>query len=206
MMRQLDLGIEMGRICRSFEAMFQVIARTRRQRFSLTMMVLLLVSVSACNSPESSASPPLLEGKAFPSFMLNYVLGKSAREPAFKGKVLVLNVWATWCPPCRKEMPSLQRLSQMLDPKRFAVIGLSTDEDSLLAIEFLAQGGITFSNFFDRNGKMSKQLGLKVYPETFLIAPDGTLARRVTGLQDWSSPEMLALLEEIYRTKKGDNL
>ena len=178
----------------------------RYQRLSLIMTVLLLVSVSACNNSESSVSPQLLEGKAFPSFMLSYVLGESAGEPAFQGKVLVLNVWATWCPPCRKEMPSLQRLSQTLDPKRFAVIGLSTDEDSLLAIEFLKQGGITFSNFFDRNGKMSKQLGLKVYPETFLITPDGILALRVSGLQDWSSPEMLVLLEEIYRTKRGGNL
>ena len=196
----------MSWIYRSFDPMFKEIVRTRWQRWSLTAMVLLLLSVSACNKSESTVSPPLLEGKAFPSFMLNYVLGENATKPAFQGKVLVLNVWATWCPPCRKEMPSLQRLSQTLDPKRFAVIGLSTDEDSLLATEFLAQGGITFSNFFDRNGKMSKQLGLKVYPETFVIAPDGTLARRVTGLQDWSSPEMLVLLEEIYRTKRGDDV
>ena len=206
-MRQFDLGLtEMSSICRRFGAIFQEIVQTRYQRLSLIMMVLLLVSVSACNNSESSVSPQLLEGKAFPSLMLNYVLGGKAGEPAFQGKVLVLNVWATWCPPCRKEMPSLQRLSQTLDPKRFAVIGLSTDEDSLLAIEFLTQGGITFSNFFDRNGKMSKQLGLKVYPETFLITPDGILALRVSGLQDWSSPEMLVLLEEIYRTKRGGNL
>lgn len=180
-------------------------ARAFWQLLALTVMVLLLVTVSACNKPESSVPSPLIEGKAFPSFMLNYVLGESATKPAFQGKVLVLNVWATWCPPCRKEMPSLQRLSQTLDPKRFAVIGLSTDEDPLLATEFLAQGGITFSNFFDRNGQMSKRLGLKVYPETFLIAPDGVLVRRVTGLQDWSSPEMLVLLEEIYGTKRGND-
>ncbi|MEO5661190.1 MAG: TlpA disulfide reductase family protein [Polaromonas sp.] len=194
----------MDRIFRKFGAIFRGNARTFWQRLASTMMVLLLVTVSACNKLEPSVSPQLTEGKAFPSFMLNYVLGESATKPAFRGKVLVLNVWATWCPPCRKEMPSLQRLSQTLDPNRFAVIGLSTDEDPLLATEFLAQGGITFSNFFDRNGKMSKQLGLKVYPETFLIAPDGVLARRVIGLQDWSSPEMLALLEEIYETKRGN--
>jgi thiol-disulfide isomerase/thioredoxin len=179
--------------------------RTEWQRLILAVMLLLLVGVSACNKPES-VPQQLVEGQAFPSFMLNYVLGENAGKPAFQGKVLVLNVWATWCPPCRKEMPSLQRLSQTLDPKRFAVIGLSTDQDALLATEFLAQGGVTFSNFFDPNGKMSKQLGLKVYPETFLIAPDGTLARRVTGLQDWSSPEMLVLLEDIYRTKRGSNV
>jgi thiol-disulfide isomerase/thioredoxin len=195
----------MVRFCRSFGAILDATVRTGWQRLGLGVMLSLLMGVSACNKPES-VPPQLVEGKAFPSFMLNYVLGENAGKPAFQGKVLVLNVWATWCPPCRKEMPSLQRLSQTLDPKRFAVIGLSTDQDALLATEFLQQGGITFSNFFDPNGKMSKQLGLKVYPETFLIAPDGTLARRVTGLQDWSSPEMLVLLEDIYRTKRGSNV
>ena len=193
----------MGRTDRKFGALFQEYVRRNWQR--LAVVILLLVSVSACNKSVSSASPQLVEGQEFPPFMLNYVLGENVAKPAFKGKVLILNIWATWCPPCRKEMPSLQRLSQTLDPKRFTVIGLSTDEDALLASEFLAQGGVTFSNFFDQNGKMVKRLGLKVYPETFLIAPDGTLARRVTGLQDWSSPEMLVLLEEIYRTKRGTN-
>lgn len=197
----------MGRISRNFSVVFLKTVRTAwlRSTSIFALMVLLLVSVAACNKPSLSVSQQLIEGQAFPSFMLDFVLGENAKKPAFQGKVLVLNVWATWCPPCRKEMPSLQRLSQTLDPKRFAVIGLSTDADALLATEFLAQGGVTFSNFFDQNGKMVKQLGLKVYPETFLIAPDGTLARRVTGLQDWSSPEMLVLLEEIYRAKRGTN-
>jgi thiol-disulfide isomerase/thioredoxin len=195
----------MVRFCRSFGAILKATVRTEWRRLTSAVLFLLLMGVSACNKPES-VPPQLVEGQAFPSFMLNYVLGENAGKPAFQGKVLVLNVWATWCPPCRKEMPSLQRLSQTLDPKRFAVIGLSTDQDALLATEFLQQGGVTFSNFFDPNGKMSKQLGLKVYPETFLIAPDGTLARRVTGLQDWSSPEMLVLLEDIYRTKRGSNV
>ena len=188
-----------------FGAIFGGSVRTRWQRLALAVMGSLLMAVSACNKTES-VPPRLVEGQEFPSFMLNYVLGENATKPAFHGKVLVLNIWATWCPPCRKEMPSLQRLSQTLDPKRFAVIGLSTDQDALLATEFLVQSGVTFSNFFDPNGKMSKQLGLKVYPETFLIAPDGTLARRITGLQDWSSPEMLVLLEDIYQNERGSDV
>jgi thiol-disulfide isomerase/thioredoxin len=189
-----------------FDAMFKEAVRMPWSRLGWAGLVLSVVLVSSCSKPQSPVLPQLVEGQAFPAFMLNYVLGENTPKTAFRGKVLILNVWATWCPPCRKEMPSLQRLSQTLDPQRFAVIGLSTDADALLATEFLAQGGITFSNFFDPNGKMSKQLGLKVYPETFLIAQDGTLARRVTGLQDWSSPEILALLEEISRTKQGSDV
>ena len=117
--------------------------------------------------------------------------------------MLVLNIWATWCPPCRREIPGLDRLSQTLDPKRFAVIGLSTDDDALLASEFLIQNGITFTNFFDQKGKMSRQLGLQVYPETFVIAQDRTLVRRMTGLRDWSSPDMVNMLEGLYQAHTG---
>ncbi len=113
--------------------------------------------------------------------------------------MLVLNVWATWCPPCRREMPSLERLSRTLDPQRFAVIGLSTDQDEKLASEFLLQNQITFANFFDQSGKIAKQLGLKVYPETFVIAPDGTLVERIPGLREWDSAAMLAQLEDAYQ-------
>lgn len=187
-------------------AEIQKVERTSLQRLTVVVMALLLVSLSACNKQLPVPSQQLVEGKLFPAAMLNYVLGGQSKKQEFQGKVLILNVWATWCPPCRKEMPSLEHLSQTLDPKHFAVIGLSTDTDALLATEFLVQSGITFSNFFDQNGKMAKQLGLKVYPETFLIAQDGTLVRRVIGLQDWSSPEIMALLEEIYRTKQGSNV
>ena len=120
--------------------------------------------------------------------------------------MLVLNIWATWCPPCRREMPSLEHLSKTLDPKRFAVIGLSIDNDAFLASEFLAKNGISFINFHDQNGERSRQLGLKAYPETFVIAKDLTLVRRMTGLHDWSSPEMVSMLEGLYQAQQSVNV
>jgi thiol-disulfide isomerase/thioredoxin len=152
---------------------------------------------AACGKSEAPAQPA--EGRLFPALALDDTAGNALAAPALQGKMLVLNVWATWCPPCRHEMPGLERLSRSLDPKRFAVIGMSTDRDELLASEFLLQNGITFTNFFDRNGRMARQLGLKVYPETFVIAPDGVLMQRITGLREWDSAEMHAQLEAAYR-------
>lgn len=163
-------------------------------------LALLLAALCGCSGPEA---PPLAEGQAFPPFMLDEVLGAAASRPVLQGKTLVLNIWASWCVPCRKEMPDLQRLSQALDPRRFAVVGLATDDDARLAVEFLEQSGVTFANFFDRSGKMSKQLGLKGYPETFVIAPDGTLLRRMSGARDWNSAAMLALLQRIGQEPRG---
>jgi len=96
-------------------------------------------------------------------------------------------------------MPALEQLSKTLDPKRFAVVGISTDEDALLAEEFLRQTGITFTNFLDPGGSIAKSIGMQVYPETFLISADGVLLRRMPGYQEWSSAEMIAQLEQTYR-------
>lgn len=161
------------------------------------VVVLCAFLFSACD--RQSVPPRLAEGQPFPSLDLGRSHGNVLSAATFRGKLIVLNVWATWCPPCRREMPSLERLSRTLDPERFAVIGMSTDADERLAAEFLLQNGITFANFFDVHGKLAKQWGLKVYPETFLIAPDGTLIQRIVGLREWDSPEMVAQLEAAYQ-------
>lgn len=183
------------------DATIQPAGRTGWRR--LATIVLLLVSAAACDRPAPSGTPQLIEGQAFPPFMLDYVVQGTATTQPLRGKILILNIWATWCAPCRREMPSLERLSKSLDPKRFAVIGLSVDDDTLLATEFLRQTGITFANVFDRNGKVSERLGLQAYPQTFVVAPDGTLVRHVSGIRDWDSREMRALLEQIDRTRQA---
>ncbi|QDZ27725.1 TlpA disulfide reductase family protein [Noviherbaspirillum sp. UKPF54] len=174
----------------------------------LRAIMLLLAStvlLSACGSKEAGVATVLAEGSAFPEIVLNFSEGKTVSTQSFRGKVLVLNFWATWCPPCRKEMPGLEALSRSLDPARFAVVGVSADEDAFLAEEFLRQNQITFANFFDRGGKIAKQLGMQVYPETFLIGADGILLQRVPGLQDWNSPAKVAQLEELSRATAAGN-
>lgn len=166
---------------------------------------LLMVSLAACDKPVTPATPQLLEGRQFPSFMLDFIANSNDAAHSWQGKMLVLNIWATWCAPCRREMPGLDRLSKALDPQRFAVIGLSADADVLLASEFLTQNGITFANFFDQNGKLSRRLGLQVYPETFVISQDRTLVRRLTGLHDWDSPAMISQLEGLYQAQSSAN-
>lgn len=167
----------------------------------LAVIGLLLLTLGACQKPPAPDAALLAQGQSFPTFVLDFMSSRSAGMPSWQGKTVVLNVWATWCPPCRREMPDLQRLSQTLDPQRFAVLGLSIDQDTLLAQEFLRQHGITFTNYFDQGGTVMRPLDLPAYPQTFVIAPDRTLLRRMTGLQAWASPEMVSLLEELDRTQ-----
>ena len=139
-----------------------------------------------------------MEGQTVPKPLLDIISSSSVAAQSLQGKMLVLNIWATWCPPCRREMPSLNRLSSLLDPKRFSVVGISIDADTLLVSEFLLKNGIGFSNINDPGGKVMRQLGLQVYPETFVIAPDRTLVRRMSGWHEWSSPDMVASIEALY--------
>ena len=162
-----------------------------------------LAALAGCDKPAAPAV--FAEGQVFPAYMLALLSANQAKAARLQGKLLVLNIWATWCPPCREEMPSLDRLDKTLDPKRFAVVGLSIDADTLLATEFLLQHRISFTNFFDKDAAVTRQLGLKAYPETFVIAPDRTLLWRVTGLRDWSSAETVQKLERLYQQHQAAN-
>ncbi len=164
------------------------------KRLSLLLLVLALASCGPAPAPR------LAEGHAFPAFMLDFVAKGQAGGRLPAGKFLIVNVWASWCGPCRREMPSLQRLSDKLDAARFAVLGVSTDDDARLAAEFLGAAGIGFANVLDQGGKAAQQLGLTMYPETFVIAPDGTLLLRLTGAREWDSADMLARLAALDRS------
>jgi len=163
----------------------------------------MLVALAGCDKPAAPAV--FAEGQAFPAFMLALLSGDEATTARLHGKILVLNIWATWCPPCREEMPSLDRLDKTLDANRFAVLGLSIDADTLLAAEFLLKHRIGFKNYFDKDAAVTRQLGLKAYPETFVIAPDRTLLWRVTGMHDWSSADTLQKLERLYQQHVAAN-
>jgi thiol-disulfide isomerase/thioredoxin len=167
-------------------------------------LLLSLLMVGACDkTPSASNNPLLTEGQKFPPFILEAISARGAASNPLHEKMLLVNVWATWCPPCRREMPSLEQLSKTLNPRNFAVIGLSVDEDVLLASEFLNQNKITFANFYDKGGVLAKQLGLLAYPETFVIAPNRTLVRRITGFHDWSSPETVKMLQKLFQEQRG---
>jgi len=166
--------------------------------FSTACMLALATVLAAC----SDRPPPdrLVEGRPFPGLILERLDGSKLPVSALRGKLVVLNVWATWCPPCRKELPSLQRLSQTLDSSRFAVMGLALDQDPVPVREYLHDRQVTYANFMDRGMAISERvLDMKAYPDTLFIAPDGTFLGRVVGATRWDDPRVVAALETAYR-------
>jgi len=95
-------------------------------------------------------------------------------------------------------LPSLQRLSERLDPQRFAVIGLATDQDPDFVREFLSDVGIRYPNYLDPDRDVTSGiLGVTSYPQTFVIRPDGSIAERIVGARAWDAPDMMARIEGL---------
>lgn len=158
--------------------------------------------VAGCGEPPKPVA--VADGGQVPTLTLTGLDGSTLNLDSLRGKLVVLHVWATWCPPCREELPGLDRLAQGLDPSRYAVIGLSIDEDANLVREFNLRYGITFAKHIDREMEIVKPIfGLTATPETFLISPDGKLLRRMIGDQPWDTPAMKRLLEQAYNGQQG---
>ncbi len=173
----------------------------------ISMFGLLLVACSGGDqgSDSRAAGGLPVKGKAMPEFQMTTLDGKqvSSREQ-FAGKVIVLNVWATWCPPCRKEMPDLIRLSRLLPSNKFTVIGLAADENGDDVRDFIKANHIPFPVFWDKGGKQlaGAKLGVFKYPETFIINRRGGYVEKVIGAFPWASPTTVSILNAIYKTGK----
>jgi thiol-disulfide isomerase/thioredoxin len=127
--------------------------------------------------------------------------GDYRRLSELRGKPLIINVWASWCGPCRAEMGSLERLSRRFGGKQFNIIGISTDDDANAAAAFLRQSKITFDNYLDRNLVLENMLGADSIPLTILIDAQGRVLRKIRGSKEWDSPQSLELIAKAFRKK-----
>lgn len=125
--------------------------------------------------------------------------GQQTSLSDFKGKVVVVNIWATWCAPCVREMPSLDRLASQLPADRFAVIAVSQDKGGLaVAKPFLAKLGISgLPIYFDPMGKMFRDFGGRGMPTTFIIDQDGLVISRLEGSTDWDTDNVVSYLRSL---------
>jgi len=118
-----------------------------------------------------------------------------------RGKPLIINVWASWCSPCRAEMGSLERLSRRYAGKQFNMIGVSTDDDANAASAFLMRAGITFDNYLDHKLILENMLGANTIPLTLLIDANGRVLKKVRGTRQWDSPDSLRLIADTFGVK-----
>ena len=133
--------------------------------------------------------------------------GRDLTLANFRGRVVLLNIWATWCVPCRKEMPTLDRLEGRLGGKDFHVIALSIDRKGIEAIkDFYREVGVEkLAIYLDPSGKGSHDLAIPGVPTTLLINREGGEIARKLGEAEWNSPEMVSLVEQTITGQPVSN-
>lgn len=137
-------------------------------------------------------------GTEAPFFRLTGLDGRQVESSSLRGKVVVLNFWATWCGPCKEEMPSLDRLRRRLDPGRFSVLTVTTDRNPNSIRLFLAGLGLGLPVLFDEDQEVSRAFLVRGLPTTVLIDREGTIVGRAVGPRIWDSPEAVALMQGLF--------
>ena len=152
-------------------------------------------------SPTYRQAEPGVAGKPAPEFSFE-LDGKPARLADLRGKVVVLNFWATWCPPCVDEMPSLNRLHQQIAGEGGLVLGVSVDEDPSAYARFLQDYKIPSPTHRDPSKRIALEYGTVRYPETYVLDRRGRFARKIIGPQNWDSPELTGYIRDLLA--RGD--
>jgi cytochrome c biogenesis protein CcmG/thiol:disulfide interchange protein DsbE len=150
--------------------------------------------------PSYRQSEPSVAGRTAPDFALD-MNGRQTHLSDLRGKVVVLDFWATWCPPCVQEAPSLNALQQQIASQGGVVLGVSQDEDPDAYQKFLIEHGVNFPTFRDPEKKIPVAYGTVMIPEAYLISKDGKIAKKVVGPQDWTSPELISSVETLLHSQ-----
>ncbi len=149
------------------------------------------------NVGEKERPKSVMEGKVAPDFSLPLMGGGTMTLSDYRGKVVLLNFWATWCPPCREEMPSMQKLYKHFEGKPFEMLTVSIDEKTELVEPFMKELGLTFPVAFDPGQIAAKNYNMTGVPETFLIDKEGTIMHHLIGPGDWYSPGLVSAFESL---------
>jgi peroxiredoxin len=170
----------------------------------MRLMCALAIAFLATDAARAANAPKALApwtGGTTPALTLKDIAGVVHDLARYRGKVVVINFWATWCEPCREEMPSLQRLRARLPEKSFAVLAINVDEPEARVRRFLEETRLDVPVLLDPNKTATRAWGVRVMPTTFVIAPDGRIRYRLLGEADWSTDAMVATLTELMNGK-----
>jgi len=164
--------------------------------------LILAVVAGVTSARADSAKPGAVQiGATLHDATLQGLNGRVRRLAEFRGRPLIINVWASWCGPCRSEMASLERLAWLEAAQHFTIIGISTDDYRDKALEYLKNSNATISHFIDSQLQMENMLGAERLPLTVLVDANGRVLDKIYGAREWDGPESLALIGRAFGIK-----
>jgi cytochrome c biogenesis protein CcmG, thiol:disulfide interchange protein DsbE len=156
------------------------------------LLVALVVVVSG-----SLNEKVVVAGDNAPNFNVKTDTGLEVSRANFGGKVLVLNFWATWCPPCVEEIPSLNEMQKQLGGSGVVVLAVSVDKNEQAYRQFLQRAGVSFQTVRDPEANVSADYGTFKYPETYVIDRSGKVVQKIIGPTDWTDPKMISYIRSL---------
>jgi peroxiredoxin len=147
-------------------------------------------------------SVPVEIGQGLPDVAMAGLNGPTRQLASFRGRPLIINVWASWCGPCKAEAASLERFAWGDAARDYVVIGVSTDDDRSAALRWLQRSNATLNHYIDSKLALERMLGASHIPLTVLVDAQGRVVARFEGARDWDSAASVALVKEAYRSAK----
>jgi len=173
-----------------------------------TAIALILVGVVAAGlvflvGQQGGQRPKIVrEGDAAPDFRLDALDGRSVSLSELRGNVVLVHFWATWCPPCVEEIPSLDRLSRSLPGEGFQVLAVSVDEGGAPAVKsFLERKGLTLPVLLNPDRSVAAGYGTFKFPETYLVDRNGIVRYKIIGAANWDNPAAVKVIKELLAQK-----
>ncbi len=180
-----------------------------RGRVQASLLSLLLLAAGCDGSPVESATDGvsgkptrtrevLKVGSPAPNFQLWDLEGKPVSLANYRGGVVLVNFWATWCGPCKVEMPAMEKLYREFDRKDFEILAVSTDaQGAAVTRPFRDEIGLTFPILHDSDFRVGVMYGARTLPISFLVDRQGNITHRIFGARDWYSPEARQLIQTL---------
>jgi cytochrome c biogenesis protein CcmG/thiol:disulfide interchange protein DsbE len=162
-------------------------------------LILAAAILYAFAAPSYRQGEPSLAGRTAKDFQMQ--IPGASHLADLRGKVVVLDFWASWCPPCVEEADSLNRLQQDIAARGGVVLGISEDEDASAYGQFLQDHHVIFPTYRDPAKKAKESYGTVMIPEVYLIDRQGNIARKIVGAQDWQSPEITGSIDVLLNQK-----
>jgi peroxiredoxin len=160
------------------------------------VLLVLFAAVVAATAAQAQELRRWSGGPA-PALELADLDGSTHRLADYRGSAVLVNFWATWCAPCREEMPSIERLRRALDGRRFVVLAVNVGEGARVARDFTQKMPLGFTYLLDRDTRTAKAWGARLLPASFVIGPDGAVRYSYFGALDWSREDLRAAISAL---------